>query len=83
MKKLNDKQRYEKLEQAQKLIREVEFSYANGDENRTLLYQFVVNSFSLIGSLNGYLVGLKERAETYKQTEEESEREFLESLGIK
>lgn len=80
---MNDKQRYEKLEQAQKLIREVEFSYANGDENRTLLYQFVVNSFSLIGSLNGYLVGLKERAEAYKQSKEDEEREFLESLEIK
>lgn len=80
---MNDQQRHAKLVEAQKLIREVEFSYKEGEEPRRLLYRFVVNSFSNVGILNGYLTELKDKAEKYKKTKEEEEQEFLESLGVK
>lgn len=35
-------ERLQKLDQAMKLIREVEFSYKNGDEIRRQLYSFVI-----------------------------------------
>lgn len=50
---MTDEQRLEKLEQAVKLIREVEFSYPVGDETRRMMYASVVEVFSLtrIGQL--------------------------------
>jgi hypothetical protein len=80
---MNDQQRYAKLKQAEELIRDVEFSYPVGSEERKLLYRHIVNNYSFIGELAGYLIELKAKAESHKKTEKEQEDEFLESIGIK
>jgi hypothetical protein len=58
---MTNKERYEKMKKAQELIREVEFSYKEGEEPRRLLYRFVVHSFSVTGMLNGFLTELREK----------------------
>ena len=57
---LTNKQRHEKLKQAEALIREVEFSYEDGNETRRMLYRFVVNTFSFTGVLSGLITGLRD-----------------------
>lgn len=53
-------ERLEKLEQACKLIRDVEFSYPYGDATRAMIYKVMVDKFSFtdIGAL---MTHLKER----------------------
>lgn len=58
---MTNKERYEKLKQAEELIRDVEFSYKEGEEPRRLLFRVVINVFSVTGILNGYLTELREK----------------------
>lgn len=57
---MNNKTRLEKLKQAEALIREVEFSYPQGDPVRRQLYKVVVDTFSYCGSLDQVMAGLKQ-----------------------
>ena len=50
---MTNAERLKKLEQAEDLIREVEFSYPIGNETRKLIYTVVVNTFSFIGLISG------------------------------
>jgi hypothetical protein len=52
---MTNKERAEKLQQAISLIRDVEFSYPIGSDERNILYTFVVNNFSTIGLFSGLL----------------------------
>lgn len=56
---MTNKERLHKLQQAEKLIREVEFSYPQGDTTRQTIYRTVVHTFSFIGSLSSVMEGLK------------------------
>ena len=58
---MTNKERYEKLKKAQELVREVEFSYKEGEEPRRLLYRFIVHNFSFTGMLNGLLTELRDK----------------------
>jgi len=53
-----DGERFKKLQDAERLIREVEFSYPEGDVNRNFLYGFVVETFGT--KLVRYMEKLKE-----------------------
>lgn len=50
---MTDNERLEKLEQAVRLLRDVEFSYKEGQYERRMIYRVMVDSFSLnfIGAL--------------------------------
>jgi hypothetical protein len=56
---MTDAERLEKLEQAVKLIREVEFSYPYGSDERSRLYAWVVSQCSFIGYLGQLIDGFK------------------------
>jgi hypothetical protein len=45
---MDDKARLEKLEKGIALIREVEFSYPEGSEERTQLYHIIASNFSVL-----------------------------------
>ena len=46
---MTDQERLEKLEEAVRLLREVEFSYPSGHYDRSMMYKIMVDSFSLTG----------------------------------
>jgi hypothetical protein len=49
---MNDEERLDSIKKALKLIRSVEFSYPPDSDIRKMLYQFIVDSESLIGMNN-------------------------------
>lgn len=55
---MTDKERLDKLEQAVKLLREVEFSYEYGHPVRAMFYRVMVNSFSLT-DIGAFMTELK------------------------
>ena len=58
---LTDAERLEKLEQAVKLIREVEFSYPLDSDERKRLYCWVASHCSFIGYLGQLIDGFKRK----------------------
>ena len=60
---MTDKERIEKLSQAEKLIREVEFSYPENSYERSIIYHSVAHAFSIIGypNIGMILQNLKDR----------------------
>lgn len=57
---MNNTERLAKLQQAEKLIREVEFSYEHGAHTRYELYRGVVEAFGIAGIFTKVIVRLKE-----------------------
>ena len=47
---MNDKERLTKLEQGIALIREVEFSYPEGSDERNNLYRIISSNFSVLNA---------------------------------
>ncbi len=56
---MNNKERLEKLEQAVRLIREVEFSYTSGTIERSNLFKFVSTHFSFLGFIGQLITKFK------------------------
>jgi hypothetical protein len=56
---VDNRTRLAKLKEAERLIREVEFSYAHGSDERTRLYRVVVQTFSFLGALHSLVTSLK------------------------
>ncbi len=58
---MTDNERLEKLEQALRLIREVEFSYSEDDYKRKMIYRGVVHSFGLGAEIGVIMTELKNK----------------------
>lgn len=56
---MTDQERLAKLEQAVALIREVEFSYPQGSDERKSLYRWVAAQCSFLGYLGALIGGLR------------------------
>lgn len=56
---MTNRERIEKLEAAEKLIRDVEFSYPVDHLVRRTFYKFIVMHFSHIGFIGRYIYDLK------------------------
>lgn len=57
---MTDEERLAKLEQAVTLIREVEFSYPQGSDERNGLYRWVATQCSFLGFLGQLIGGLRQ-----------------------
>jgi hypothetical protein len=62
---MDDKERLEKLEQAEKLIREVEFSYPVGSDIRRNIFKSVVDTFGFSGILSNIMLDLRKKVRGY------------------
>ena len=56
---MTNKERLDRLEQANKLIREIEFSYPVDDPIRKAIFKVVVDTFSYLGTLAPIMDGLE------------------------
>lgn len=56
---MSNEERLRKLEQAVSLIREVEFSYESGSQERSAFYHFVANHCSFLGFIGQNIFYLK------------------------
>lgn len=66
---MTNRERYQKLNQAMSLIRDVEFSYEHGDKTRQLIYKEIVNVFGLSGTLSHLMSELSTASEKESSNE--------------
>jgi hypothetical protein len=71
---MTNEERLAKITEAERLIREVEFSYPVGHDIRTSLYRLVVYTFSFLGPMPSIVKAIKneEKAEKDKQSYEQT-----------
>lgn len=74
---MTNQERLAKLNEAISIIRDVEFSFEQGSQERRLLYKFVVDHFSLVGPFVNLMDQLKMDAEDERQEQERLKVEIL------
>lgn len=78
---MTNEERLHKLNEAERLIREVEFSYPQGDEIRRRIYCSIVSTFSYMGELNPVIDGLKAKIKEERLERVEKSKDAVRRLN--